>query len=45
MLFHAISNAIENVNSNLTGHIHIAYTCIINTVVPGKQNKCILNIH
>lgn len=37
MLFHALSEAIQNVNSKLTSHIHIPYTCTINTSVPDKH--------
>lgn len=34
ILFHALSKAIGNVNSNLTSHIHTPYTYTINTFVP-----------
>lgn len=37
MLFHALSKAIQNVNSKLTSHIHIQYACTINTSVPNKH--------
>lgn len=38
MLFHASAKAIENVNtSNVTSHIHIPYTCTINTFVPDNR--------
>lgn len=39
MLFHALSKAIENVNSNIyvKSHIHIQYICTMNTFVPDEQ--------